>query len=247
MSRWKAAAIHLSISIMIGLPILALLFLVWYPQPYFQAAGGQHLIIVLLGVHLVLGPVLTLILFKSGKKGMLFDLWTIAILQGTGLVYGLHVIAESRPIFIVAAVDRFNVITPADLDPADLTQGEKPEFRSESWTGPKLVAARLPTDVSERDELLFKSIGGKDLQNYPKYYVSYNEERLNLLKRAKSIESLRKNHPESAGILDRWISNHPSNTRKLAWVPIEAKNASLVMLLDADDGEVIQALPIDPW
>ncbi|HPG95297.1 MAG TPA: hypothetical protein PLR28_12145, partial [Dokdonella sp.] len=108
MSRWKAAAIHLSISITVGLLTLALLFLVWFPQPYFEAAGGEHLIIVLLCVDLVLGPLLTLILFKSGKKGMLFDLWMIGILQSAALVYGLYVIAEARPVFIVAAVDRFN-------------------------------------------------------------------------------------------------------------------------------------------
>ncbi|MBL0165374.1 MAG: hypothetical protein IPP82_17470 [Xanthomonadales bacterium] len=68
MSRWKAASIHLSISVFVGLLVLALLFLVWYPQPYFNAAGGQALIIFLLGVDIVLGPLLTLVLFKSGKK-----------------------------------------------------------------------------------------------------------------------------------------------------------------------------------
>ena len=86
MSRWKAASIHLSISILVGLLVLALLFLVWYPEPYFEAAGGQHLIVVLLGVDLVLGPLMTLILFKSGKWGMRFDLWMIGIIQSAALV-----------------------------------------------------------------------------------------------------------------------------------------------------------------
>lgn len=247
MSRWKAASIHLSISIAVGLLVFALLFLVWFPQPYFDAAGGQHLILVLLGVDLVLGPLLTLILFKSGKKGMLFDLCKIGILQSAALVYGMHVIADSRPVFIVASVDRFNLIAPSDLDPVDLADGEKSEFRTLSWTGPRLVAARLPEDKSERSRLVFKSFSGEDIQNFPKYYVNYIEERANLLAHAKFIDALRQLHPESTEYLDRWLEENRRGAAELAWVPIVARKASLVMLLDAKTGDLVQALPVDPW
>jgi hypothetical protein len=247
MSRWKAASIHLSISITIGLLVLALLFLVWYPQPYFDAAGGQHLIVVLLGVDLVLGPMLTLILFKSGKKGMLFDLWMIGIVQSTALAYGLYVIAESRPVFIVAAVDRFNVITAVDLEPADLANGSKPEFRSLSWTGPRLVGAQLPPRGKELTELMFQGPGGKDIQNYPKYYVEYAEVASSLLQRAKPLEKLRKAHREAAPILDDWLKNHQLGEDQVVWVPVMARKSSLSMLLDSRTGEVLGALPIYPW
>ena len=104
MSRWKAAAIHLSISAAIGLVVGALLLLVWYPPPYFHAAGADQLVLLLVGVDLVLGPLLTLILFRSGKKGLKFDLAMIAVLQTTALVYGLSVVLQSRPVFLVSAV-----------------------------------------------------------------------------------------------------------------------------------------------
>jgi hypothetical protein len=247
MSRWKAASIHLSISIFVGLLTLALLFLVWFPQPYFEAAGGQHLIIVLLGVDLVLGPLLTLILFKSGKRGMVFDLWMIGIVQSTALVYGLYVIAEARPVFIVAAVDRFNVISAADLAPEDLAQGSKPEFRTLSWTGPRLVAARLPTDAQERTDLMFQSVGGKDVQHYPKYYVDYTDASTELLQRAKPLADLRQSRADSAPLLDGWLQKHDRTEGQIAFIPVLARQASLTMLLDANSGEVLGALPIDPW
>ena len=247
MSRWKAASIHLSISIAVGLLTLALLFLVWFPQPYFKAAGGEHLIIVLLGVDLVLGPLLTLILFRSGKRGMVFDLWMIGIVQSTALVYGLYVIAEARPVFIVAAVDRFNVISAADLAPEDLAQGSKPEFRALSWTGPRLVAARLPTEIEERNQLVLQGPGGKDVQDYPKYYVDYSEASANLLARAKPLAELRKTHPESATVLDKWLGEHARQDETVRWAPIVARKNSLTMLLDAQTGEVLVALPVYPW
>ena len=247
MSRWKAASIHLSISIAVGLLVFALLFLIWFPQPYFNAAGGQHLILVLLGVDLVLGPMLTLILFKSGKKGMLFDLCLIGIVQSAALVYGMHVITQSRPVFVVAVVDRFNVITPADLDPSDLAEGAKPEFRSLSWTGPRIIAARLPQDPDERTHLMFQGPGGKDVQNYPKYYVDYQEEAQNLLTRAKPIASLRSAHADVMPILDQWFADHQHKESEVVWVPVVTRNSSITMLLDKQTGEVLDALPIYPW
>lgn len=248
MSRWKAASIHLSISIFVGLLTLALLFLVWFPQPYFEAAGGQHLIIVLLGVDLVLGPLLTLILFRSGKRGMVFDLWMIGIVQSTALVYGLYVIAEARPVFIVGVVDRFNLIAAADLAPQDLAEGKKPEFRTLSWTGPRLIAARVPPPGKERTKLMFEGgPGGKDVQDYPKYYVDYADEAATLLAHAKPLEKLRKTQPASAPMLDAWLAKHGRTDETTVWVPVMARKSSVTMLLDAKSGEVLEALPIYPW
>jgi len=247
MSRWKAAAIHLSISITVGLLTLALLFLVWFPQPYFEAAGGEHLIIVLLCVDLVLGPLLTLILFKSGKKGMLFDLWMIGILQSAALVYGLYVIAEARPVFIVAAVDRFNLVAAGDLAPEDLAKGSKPGFRHLSWTGPQVIAARVPPPGKEKTRLMFHGPGGKDIQNYPEHYVDYAEESANLLAHAKPLEKLRKAQPESEAMIAAWLAKRGYRNNAVVWVPVMARKSSATMLLDAKTGEVLDALPIYPW
>ncbi|HET9032598.1 MAG TPA: TfpX/TfpZ family type IV pilin accessory protein [Dokdonella sp.] len=247
MSRWKAAAIHLSISIFVGLLVLALLFLVWYPPPYFGAAGGEHLIMVLLGVDLVLGPMLTLILFKSGKRGMLFDLCLIAVIQTSALVYGLFVIAQARPVFIVANVARFDLVAANDLNAADLAKGRKPEFRQLSWTGPLIVAARLPTDSKTRNDLLFSALAGKDIQVFPEYYVTYADEAANLLTRAKSLANLRKSKPDSGPILDAWLKKNKRDEADIVWLPINARKAGLTMLLDAKTGAALDALPFDPW
>ncbi|HEV7490359.1 MAG TPA: hypothetical protein VGO25_06105, partial [Rhodanobacteraceae bacterium] len=80
MTRWKASAVHLSISICVGLGAVALIFGVWYPPPYSHAVGADQLVVLLLGVDVVLGPLLTLVVFKSGKKSLRFDLSVIALL-----------------------------------------------------------------------------------------------------------------------------------------------------------------------
>jgi hypothetical protein len=81
MTRWKASAIHLSICALIGLSVLAMILLLWYPEPYFEAMGGKHLLMILLGVDVVLGPFITLIIFNPKKKSLKFDLAVIALVH----------------------------------------------------------------------------------------------------------------------------------------------------------------------
>ncbi len=247
MSRWKAASIHLSISISVGLMVLALLFLVWYPQPYFGAAGGQALIIILLGVDIVLGPMLTLVLFESGKKNLLLDLCLIAAIQVSALIYGLYVIAQARPVFIVAAIDRFEVVSANEIDPVDLAKGSKAEFRRLSWTGPRLVAAKRPDDPGKRSDLLFSGLAGKDIQTFPEYYVDYADEAASMLAHAKPLADLSRSKVDAALILEAWLKKHHREPSSIVWLPTKARKAALTMLLDTKNGAVLGALPIDPW
>ena len=130
MSRWKAAGIHLSISLAIGLLVGALLFGVWYPPPYFHAAGADELILLLVGIDIVLGPLMTLVIFRSGKRGLKFDLTVIGLVQAAALVYGLSIVLQSRPVFLVGAIDRFTLVSAGDIEDSDLQKGRQPLFRS---------------------------------------------------------------------------------------------------------------------
>lgn len=247
MSRWKAAAIHLSISAAIGLVAAALIFGVWYPPPYDQAAGATELVLLLLGVDVVLGPLLTLIVFKAGKKSLRFDLGVIAVLQACAFVYGMSVVTRARPVFIVAAVDRFVLVSANDLDPADLAQASRPEFRSLPWTGPKVVGAVLPSNGAERNDLIFSGMAGKDVEKFPKYYVPYADAAPAMLKAAHSLEVLRGKHPEASPTLDAWLHRRQHDIRNVVWLPLTSRRADLTVLLDRSDGTVLGTVAIDPW
>src|SRR5436190_21384151 len=86
-NRWKASAIHLAISAAIGISVVVLMLALWYPQHYFAAMGGGTLIMLLIGVDVVIGPLITLIVFDPKKKNLRFDLAVIALLQLAALVY----------------------------------------------------------------------------------------------------------------------------------------------------------------
>ena len=109
MTRWRASGLHLLFSIAIAAAVLALMLSLWYPGPLFEAAGGNDLLFILAGVNVVIGPLITLIIFRSGKWGLKFDLAVIGILQIGALIYGMRAVYLARPLFIVFVVDQFQV------------------------------------------------------------------------------------------------------------------------------------------
>ena len=116
MSRLQAFLVHLSLSAAVVGSGFAIVFFIWYPQPYFEVVGAWYLIRILFIVDVVLGPLLTFIVFKPGKPGLKFDLTVIALVQVAALMYGATIIYQERPYYLVFAVDRFELVARKDLD-----------------------------------------------------------------------------------------------------------------------------------
>lgn len=248
MSRWKAAGLHLCISVVIAAIVSGVLVGVWYPPPYFHAGGADKLLALVVGVDVVIGPFLMLLVFKAGKRGMKFDIAVIGILQAAALGYGVHTIVSSRPVFMVAAVDRFVLVDADQIAGKDLAQASEPQWRHLSWTGPVMVAAKLPTDPKEHDALLFSAAaGGKDVQDYPKYYVPYQKAVPGLLKQAHPVSALIKLNPDKRDEIEAWVKQHRPRNAGVVWLPIQARRHDLTMMMNAKTGKPLAALPLIPW
>lgn len=248
MSRWKAAALHLCISAVIAGIASGLLLGVWYPPPYFHADGAGKLLALVVGVDVSIGPLLTLLVFKTGKRGLKLDLTVIGILQAIALVYGFHVLVSSRPVFMVAAVDRFAVVDADEISEADLAKAPRPAWRHLSWTGPVLVGATLPKDAKQRNALMFSSLkGGKDIQDLPERYVPYSGVAGGMLAKARPVTMLRRMHPKAAGEITRWLAVRHLTDRQVVWLPIQARKRDMVMMMKASNGQPIEPIPLDPW
>ena len=100
--------------------------------------GGATLILLLIGVDVVIGPLITLIIFDPKKKSLRFDLAVIAVLQLGALLYGCSVMFNARPVYNVFVVDRFEVVAANAID-EESREKAAPEFRSLPLTGPKVV------------------------------------------------------------------------------------------------------------
>ncbi|MGH8583201.1 MAG: TfpX/TfpZ family type IV pilin accessory protein [Gammaproteobacteria bacterium] len=247
MTRWKASALHLSICGVIALTVLGWMLFVWYPWPYFEAVGAGQLSAIIIGVDVVIGPLITLIIFNPKKKSLRFDLTVVALLQTGALIYGVYVVYEARPVFVVFNVDRFDVVAANELDPAEYKKVTAAEFKTLSLTGPRVVGARLPEDRKERERILFAAVAGYDLPNFPQHYVPYRELRGQVIARAKSLAELRAKHPEAGAALAAVESAFAGPQSDLGFLPVRARKRDLTAIIDRKTGELLQMLPIDPW
>jgi hypothetical protein len=244
MSRWKASGIHLLLSAVIGGAVVLFMLTVWYPWPLFEAAGGSHLIFVLLAVDITLGPLITLVIFKTGKKGLKFDLTVIALLQLTALAYGLHTVYLARPVYLTFTIDRFDLVTAKDLDPQDLAKVTNPEYKEVPIGRPRYIAAVLPASSDEQLKILGSALSGKDLQMYPQQYVPYEQEAGNAIKHSKPLDILLKRDPKA---VEAYLKSAGRTEDSVRFLPLRAPNKDGAVLIDAASGKPLEILLVEPW
>jgi len=232
MTRWRAAGIHLLISACIAAAMLALMLAFWYPPPLFEAMGGTGLALILVGVDVVLGPTLTLVVFRAGKRGLKFDLTAIGACQVAALLYGCHVVEVARPAFIVLVKDQFQVATVAQLEPEQLAQARYPQFRSPSWSGPVWVYGEWPKDFEAQQQLVFAGLAGFDLQHFPRHYAPYEQGRADILGRAQPLAAVRRQEPQAAKVIDAWLASSGADEQNLRYLRLRARVAWVAVLID---------------
>ncbi len=248
MSRWRASFTHLLICVVVALTVLSIMLFAWFPPPYFSAQGGKDLFYLIISIDIVLGPLITLIIYKHGKKGLKFDLAVIALLQLSALAYGIYSISKARPVYMVYSVDRFELINARDIDPAHLKQAKFEEFKSLPVTGPQLIAAQLPDDVQESNQIIFSIMeGGPDISALPKYYVPYNSQKQNLIKHLKPLSRIKASARQANIDVNEIIKLAGIKEDKLGYLPIDTAKEDLTAIVSRDSGEIVEIIAVDPW
>lgn len=242
MTRWKASAVHLLASMVVIGTIAAFVYFRWTPDGLWTVAGIDRPLLLLFGVVLIVGPALTALVYQSGKRTLLSDLIVVFLLQVVFLGYGVWMLARTRPVFLVAAVDRYEVIFANEIDPADLATAA-PEYRKLSWSGPRVVGLKRASSMpSQGPMLLF------DTTRQPAYYTAFKSYSAILESRARTLDGLMAKSPRGREVIARALARlgrSPANTR---FVPVtSSRKGSAVMLIDADGALPLGVLPLDPW
>ena len=249
MSRWKAGLIHHTISATIDAMVLALMLLVWYPQPLFAAVGGQQVLLILLGVDLSLGPLATLIIFtaKKSRRALVFDLSVIATLQIAALIYGMSVIFHARPVFVVFSKNSFDLITANMLNDEDIAKAKYPAYRHLPLTGPVYVFSEMPTNIKEQNEVVLNAFSGKDLPEFPQFYLPYADHQTAAGAAAKPLAELRKLNVDRTAEIDNAVRDSGRTEAEMGYLPLRAKYQNQAILVGKNDGKVLAVLPLQPW
>lgn len=243
-SRYRAASVHLAISAVIALAVISTMLVLWYPGTYFSAMGGKLLVALIVGVDVIIGPIITLIIFDTRKKELVFDLAVVAALQLAALIYGTHTMYIARPVFTVFTGQQFVVVVAAEIDPKEQAKARFEEFRSFSLTGPRLVATEPPTKREDISDLLFAKIFGLGIQNLPKFYVPYVDKRDQILKASLPLSALSLQGKDKE-TLENYLRRFGHKKEYLRYLPVTAKDTVFTAIIDSN-GDVLDMLDISP-
>ena len=246
MTRYRASLTHLAISAVFVGAILAIVFLIWYPGATFEIAGAVNPVYVLVGVDLVLGPLLTLIVYKQGKPGLKFDLAFIATVQLTALVYGASTLHSERPRYLVFAVDRVTLVASKTVDESLI--------RDESIATKPLgkivrVFARAPADPDEFQRFLNSVLfdGIPDLERRTEFWEpwesGFDEISMAVQPLATFTPASEEERRRVAAALEKYGDEHPN----LGILPIGGIEENIGMLMDRDSLTSLDVIKVDPW
>lgn len=245
MSRYRAAAIHLGISATIATLVFMAIYFLWYPGALFDGAGGRDLLLLVLAVDVTVGPLLTLLIFVPGKKGLVFDLWVIGLLQASFLAYGVWSVAESRPVYLAFVKDRFELARASQIPDSVLDEARMSRVLDLPWTGPRVVGVSFPTDPDEKFKIMVSGMGGVDIQCYPQYHVPYESVRKDVVAHAQPLAKLvRFNKGLSTAALAASLGRAEND---ITFLPLRAGKVDLAVLVDAKDGSILKIAALKPW
>jgi hypothetical protein len=245
--KFRAVLLHFLVTLVMAAAAAALIFLVWYPDPFEAMLGGTRFFMLITTCDLVLGPLTSLIVYNSKKTrlALIFDYTIIGIVQLAAFVYGVMSISNARPAYIAFVKDRFEVVIAEDLADKDLLAAQDPYRTRPKW-GPVLIGTRSPATREERNDLIFAAMeGGKDRQNFPHFYVPYEQVAEEVKQAASPLEQLYKHRPEARQLIAAEKLNVPE--AQLRWLPIRGTRSFWTVLLDSNTGRPLAYIPVDPY
>lgn len=247
--RLKASAVHFAICLIVLTATALFFFTVLYKGIFAYISGVSNVFLILVLVDLVIGPLITFIVFNTKKKELARDLAVVVLIQLAALFYGLWVMWSARPVFAVFNIDRFDVVYANELSASSFNSASGAEYGHIPLWGTKIIGARLPSDTGEANKIIMSAVSGEsDLQYMPKYYLSYSDVAADVVRNAKPLTDLKKYNKERAAEVEDVLRRYSSQSDKIGYLPMIGKVHDVTVIVTKKDGEILEfnkLLPID--
>lgn len=232
--RLRACGIHLCISLVVAALIAWLVFSLWYPYPYREISGGRELFILVMAVDVVMGPLITLIIFNQTKprREIILDLIVVGVLQFSALGYGLWTVYAARPIHMVFEYHRLAIVHASDVDPALLEQAPE-NLQKFPLTGPTMLSLRPFKGEKEQYESTMMALSGVPQAVQPALWQPWHAAQNEILKEAHPAADLKKRFEAQSEKIDQAVALSGHRIEDLLYLPLLAKKGNWTALIDA--------------
>ncbi len=240
LNRWHMAALHGLATVVVGGGLGYLVLDHTLPSFFFKLDGGWPALTQLLLVLLVLGPLLTLVVYRPHKPGLRLDLTLIGLVQGLGLVVGVAAIYNERTTFLVYYEQHFYGVNDRIFADHNLAT---PDFRDFGVSAPAIVYVDVPSDPVEEANL--RRILYQDrlpLWAYPKLYRPLPASIDAIIDESATESVIRAR--DVAGNMDGWIERHGGQFSDYAFVPIHSRFQDSMMGIRRSDQHLVDVVNI---
>lgn len=233
---------HLLISLIVASFSLWLIFGYWYPAPFYNMLGIGGLAFMMLAIDVILGPILTLLIAKEGKKSLKMDLTVIALVQVVALAYGLYSINKGRPVALAFDINRFEIALNYNLDNEEKREIVK-RYADEQHTKIPFVAVRPAKDEAEYQERIKNELENNILSSAnPQLYEGVADNFDIIQAKAKPVTKLTEFNDEA--LVKPVLAKYPQADK---FLPIVGSAKSITVLIDTKNKTVVDIVELRPW
>lgn len=244
-SRIKAFLFHLLASVLIVGTVVSLIAFIWYPGPYFPLNHTPRIVAMLVMVDVILGPSMTLLVFKptKSKRELTLDIGVILVVQFSALVYGIHSTYSVRPLFNAFYFDQFMVSTADDIDESKLPA----DMAVSVFRGPQLVAVRPPKDTAESIKMWgeFKAGKAPDLFHRVERYEPLKDELASVLAKGRAPDAFKQRDPSKSQVIDAFLRRCKEPAADLLIYDVTYTGGRL-LVLNRKSGELLKFIDYPP-
>jgi len=227
---------HFIISVLLAAACAGIVFGFWYRPPYAELLKVTRIFLLILGVNVLCGPLLTFVVSNPTKsrRERVLDLSVIALVQSVALAYGMHTLWLARPVVLAFERDRLVVVTSSEIDHARLPMA--PEgLRHLPTIGVVRVGTRRATSSTEMFDSVQQGLSGISPAMQPAWWVPWATNLREIKAYAKPLEKLIARHPDAAATLLQAATDSSHKVSDLTYLPLTSqKNKEWVALLDKD-------------
>jgi len=242
MRKSRAFLLHLGASAAIAGAALLVFVRLWYPLPYFVADGGWQGLRLVVLVDVVLGPLLTLVVYRKTKprRELFFDYACIGAVQVAALLLGLWTIYGQRTEVVVFADGRFYTV---DAGTAEAFGPRGRALLAGTTERPMYAAIRMPEDEAACQELRRETLRS----GCPLYL---RDELLEPLDR-RVIERLAAESPwvpspEEEPVAQRLRAMVRNRAENFVLFPATCRYRNVALLLDVDSARTLEWMLLPP-
>ncbi len=241
--KTKAFLIHLLLSAVVISALFLIILLYWFPEPFLGATNFKEIALILIAIDLILGPLLTFVVFNPGKKGLRLDLSIIVSIQIMGLSYGLYMLFLTHPVYITYHENSFNIITAKQARPDKATNLV---FQVSKLSSPTITFLNIPTeDIKNK---LFNDMmnGDAEIEARADYYEPYTDHLDEIL--ANSIEAAKIFSEENIDDASKDFLEKHSHIDNFAFIPlVNGSSYNGIIVLNKDTGKIVSTINTSPW